>query len=172
MRIDSVLDMLARRKRGLYFHKPGHNPPGGGGPPTLPPPFRPPNAFGGPASAYHHRPTISQVYPPSRDGLTFYAPFTRDHGTVPIWSAAGSTGLSTETVDEYGTYTDAYSNLIVGATSNTARVGADGMVSEVARENLCLHFSDYADAWWNNALAMTATANDATAPNGAEEATR
>ena len=114
------------------------------------------------------------AWPPLTDGLSFYTPLTRDHGTVPIHSAAGSTGLSTETVDGDGTYTEAYSDLIVGASANTARVGKDGMVSEVASQNELTRSYTYAHGDWTK--SGTSAASDATAetldPQGGSNASK
>jgi hypothetical protein len=116
---------------------------------------------------------ISSVLPPITDGLTFFAPLTRDYGTVPVYSAAGTTGLSTETVDADGTYTEAFSDLIVGASLNTARVGKYGLLSEVASTNLCLQSEaldvDGSGSPWTH-TACTVTANQVTAPDNAATA--
>jgi hypothetical protein len=88
------------------------------------------------------------VWPPITDGLTFYAPLKRDFGTVPVFSAAGTTGLSTETVDADGTYEEDFSNLIVGASANTARITPNGMLSEVASTNHALYSADMSNAAW------------------------
>ena len=100
------------------------------------------------------------AWPPLTDGLTFYAPLTRDHGTVPIYSAGGSTGLSTETVDGDGTYIDAYSGYIVGASANTGRVGENGLVSEVASINNFVQDDLFSDAAWSTTRGAITSGQD------------
>jgi len=141
--------------------------PGGGGPPFLPPGFRPPTAIAGPGAHPYvgYRPR-SMVYPPIRDGLTFLSHMTRDFGMTPQFSAAGTTALSTETVDADGTYTEEYSNLIVDASANTARVGKYGVLSEVQSQNLLKDSEDFTDVTnWPNSSSRD-TGNATTAPDG------
>jgi hypothetical protein len=84
--------------------------------------------------------------PSIQGGLTFVAHL--DKTTRPQFSAAGTTGLSTETVDADGTYQDWQTKLITDATANTARITPNGVLSEVASTNHALYSADMSNAAW------------------------
>ena len=102
--------------------------------------------------------------PSIRAGLTLAMPLTKS--TAPVHSAAGSMGLSTETVSALGTRARETDDYIVQAIANQARFTKYGMVSEVARENLCLRSQELdvngSGTPWNRARASVSANTAAT----------
>ena len=91
--------------------------------------------------------------PSIRAGLLFAAPFTKS--TAPVHSAAGTTGLSTETVSALGTRARETDDYIVQAIANQARFTKYGMVSEVARENILVRSNELGTGWTNTHEVLT-----------------
>jgi hypothetical protein len=101
-------------------------------------------------------------------GLTFNAPWVTN--MVPLYSAAGTTGLSTETGDADGTRTRETDGYIQQAVANTARITPDGVLSEVASENELTYSEDFSNAAWQNLQTPTLTTNNGVAPNASSTA--
>ena len=88
--------------------------------------------------------------PVVRDGLQFFAPF---HGDSRAHIKNGEqvyTAMTTETVDSDGSYNSPYApgRYVIGATSNTARVSANGLISEPTEINKFIYARDLSNAAW------------------------
>jgi len=107
-------------------------------------------------------------------GLTFCAPLIRDDR--PLYSAAGTTAMSTHDVDADGTIPNFWQdNLLRGATLNVPRITGDGVLSEVQSQNVCLQSEalnvDGEGSPWTH-TRVSVTANSDTAPDGEAAADR